>query len=71
MSGSDVAENMSVNLCLPRSGSLLAMNATAELSMCMVIDPLMGSDLLEWGWHHLEDLNPDWFPIMTQSTKVD
>ena len=39
--------------------------------MFLVIDPLIVSDLLEWGWHHSEDVNPDSFPMMTQSAKAD
>ena len=71
MLGSNVAENMSGRLCLSRSIIPLAMNAVAGILTFLVMDPLIGSELLEWGWHHSEDINPDWFPMMTQSSKVD
>ena len=58
-------------LCLSRSTISLAMNIPDELSIFLVMDPLLGSGLLEWGWYHSEDLNPDWVPIMNQSAKVD
>ena len=56
---------------MSRSVKLLVMNAAAELSMFLVIDPLMVSDLLEWYWHHSENINHDWFLMMIQSTKSD
>ena len=71
MLGSNVAENMSRRLCLSRSEKSLSMKAAAELSIFLVMGPLIGSDLLEWGWKHSVDLDPYWFPMLTQYAKAD
>ena len=56
--GSNVAEYVSGCLCLSRREKTLAVKSAAELSMFLVMDPLMGSDLLEWGWQYSKDSNP-------------
>ena len=58
-------------LSVSHSAKLLAMKAADKLSMFLMMNKLMGSDLLEWDWYRSEDLNPNWLPMMNHSVNVD